>query len=599
MQAIVRNFAQSGCLPCLPLQMASKQKRIAQCHALESEEEDEEREMDCYDAIIKIHSVSSCIDRAKIDVLQSAKAHFNITKNTRCRIVAIVGLFDKGKTFLINKLFGKKLPSGKLFSTHGLSFVWVEERRMLILDSAGVQSPVSYHAQNVNSLLDAQVTESFLFEMISRMAHHMICVVNDLTWFEQKYIAMLQQKYVQSKRSIELVVVHNMRTTESLLEAGKLFRQQITSCYEGVQSHLHDLVFTTTGNGNDAPPIHHVGFCKEHSEAGIKYNQKNRDFLIEFLEKKDMLGSEVVLSKWIEAEVGRLLPKFVTIESQHDDTLDNQAITESWHTDEKVRVEYSPASPASSVSGEDFDNRCRDICEWTKQLYSEEESSCNPQEEQPYRWGKIVGASQHTLAGTLEIVKKCPGDKITLKTRGVISPLGEIIAHDICYDPIVNVYDRKDDQHTIYRFIEVECSRVDEEDIELEEISNGVKITVQKRKFIDETKVLPVYPIRQQHGKWEKEFQFEPYEGRFELVDEACGLHNGIFTAVLRKQGENRKVRFMAHWQKPGSGLGSLPVFSFKPKSHQATHQQLLSRDVSISSIMTEDSHVTHTECCQ
>merc|ERR1719399_960095 len=134
---------------------------------MEGEGNEGHRKLDSYDAIVKIYSVSSFIDTAQIQVLQAAKAHFNITEKLRCRIVAVVGLFDKGKTFLINKLFGKNLPSGKLFSTHGLSFVWVKERRMLILDSAGVQSPVSYHAQNVNSLLDAQVTESFLFEMIS------------------------------------------------------------------------------------------------------------------------------------------------------------------------------------------------------------------------------------------------------------------------------------------------------------------------------------------------------------------------------------------------------------------------------------------------
>ena len=42
----------------------------------------------------------------------------------RVRIVAVVGLFDKGKTWLTNKLFGKNLPSGKLFTTRGLSFLW-------------------------------------------------------------------------------------------------------------------------------------------------------------------------------------------------------------------------------------------------------------------------------------------------------------------------------------------------------------------------------------------------------------------------------------------------------------------------------------------
>ena len=34
----------------------------------------------------------------------------------------------------------------------------------------------------------------------SRISHRMVFVVNELTWFEQKYVAMLHQKYVQCKQ---------------------------------------------------------------------------------------------------------------------------------------------------------------------------------------------------------------------------------------------------------------------------------------------------------------------------------------------------------------------------------------------------------------
>ena len=53
---------------------------------------------------------------------------------------------------------------------------------MLVLDFAGVQSTVSYQKHAVDAIHDAQTTESLMFEMISRIAHHMIFVVNDLTW---------------------------------------------------------------------------------------------------------------------------------------------------------------------------------------------------------------------------------------------------------------------------------------------------------------------------------------------------------------------------------------------------------------------------------
>ena len=40
---------------------------------------------------------------------------------------------------------------------------------MLVIDSAGVQSTVSYRAQAVDAIHDAQTTESLMFEMVSRI----------------------------------------------------------------------------------------------------------------------------------------------------------------------------------------------------------------------------------------------------------------------------------------------------------------------------------------------------------------------------------------------------------------------------------------------
>ena len=179
------------------------------------------------------------------------------------------------------------LPSGKLLTTKGLSFLWIQERRMLVVDSAGVQSTVSYRAQAVDAIHDAQTTESLMFEMVSRISHHMVFVVNDLTWFEQKYVAMLHQKYVQCKQHKELIVVHNLRHTSDVQEATKLFKRQVTQCYDGVSSHMSQLVFTADA-GEGVPPVHHVGLCYEFSAAGEVFNVKNREYLLQSLEHGDL-----------------------------------------------------------------------------------------------------------------------------------------------------------------------------------------------------------------------------------------------------------------------------------------------------------------------
>ena len=363
-----------------------------------------------YDAILAFESLAEFLSTGRMDILQKAESKLQVTTEARYRVVAVVGLFDKGKTFLINKLFGVTLPSGKLHTTKGLSFLWIEERRMLVLDSAGVQSTVSYRAQAVDAILDAQTTESLMFEMISRIAHHMIFVVNDLTWFEQKYVAMLHQKYVQCKQHKELIVVHNLRNTMEVEEATKLFKRQVMQRYDGEPSHLGQLIFTADA-GEGAPPVHHIGFCYEFSAAGDAFNSTNREYLLQSLEHGNILGSKVILTGILCNELSRLLPRFVNIEAA-----DSAAPETSPSTEQAVSVDFAAASQLERVHG--------------------------------YR-----------RLGTICLRLSQKGARVAMKTRGVISPLGEIIAHDVSFDPIVNVFDRTRDG-TILRYIRIECPAV-------------------------------------------------------------------------------------------------------------------------------------------
>lgn len=482
-----------------------------------------------YDAILAFSSLSEFVSSGKIEMLQAVESHFNIASKESYRVVAVVGLFDKGKTFIINKLLGKDLPSGKLFTTKGLSFLWVKERRMLVLDSAGAQATVSLRTQAVQPILDAQTTESLLFEMISRIAHRMIFVVNDHTWVEQKYIAMLHQKYVQSQQSKELIVVHNLRTTGNILEARRLFKRQITSCYDGELSHLSELVYHAD-KGDGVPPVHHIGVCDEATAAGECFNESNLKLLMQMLEIGDTLGSNLVLSDLIRSELSRLLPKFVNIEGLDGGT----GTAEGDEVAQQCTVNYverssSQHSTTTWHSIADDTSRSADI-------------------------------GDYQIAGTLEMHTQCPGCRVVMKTRGVISSLGEVIAHDVSFDPIFNVFDNQD--HTL-RYIKVDCPSVTDDDYELFDKPNGVKIVIQKPKAIDESQIKAIYPIRQHHGTWEREFIFDKDEGRFEYNDDdqpESSLEHGVLTVVLRRTVHARKLnkRRSKHARKLGDDQSSI-----------------------------------------
>ena len=116
--------------------------------------------------------------------MQKAKSQLEVAKESRCRIVAVVGLFDKGKTWLTNKVFGVNLPSGKLCTNKGACLGSKRDTCWCwILLKFSPQYPIVRKLWMQFTM--ARHRKSLMFEMISRVAHHMVFVVNDLTWFEQ------------------------------------------------------------------------------------------------------------------------------------------------------------------------------------------------------------------------------------------------------------------------------------------------------------------------------------------------------------------------------------------------------------------------------
>ena len=134
-----------------------------------------------YDCIILMTSLADFAMKKRIWLLRSISFDFDPQECQDVRIISVVGLFGKGKTFLLNKLFGLRLPSGKTQVTQGLSCVYLKERRMLLIDSPGVQSTVSYRSDSIDRVVDAQTTKAFLFELVSQLSDHIMFVVSDFT----------------------------------------------------------------------------------------------------------------------------------------------------------------------------------------------------------------------------------------------------------------------------------------------------------------------------------------------------------------------------------------------------------------------------------
>ncbi|CAD8187620.1 unnamed protein product [Paramecium octaurelia] len=149
--------------------------------------------------------------------------------------VAVVGLYDKGKTFVLNNLTSSNLPSGKKVTTKGVSFKHVNVdsgTQLILVDTAGSYSPVKI--TNELSIVEKEATEMFITDLVFEISDYFICVVNDFTSLDQRYLDRLSRNLQNSpnKTFREIIVIHNLKEVESPEILEHVWSTQVTQIYQ-------------------------------------------------------------------------------------------------------------------------------------------------------------------------------------------------------------------------------------------------------------------------------------------------------------------------------------------------------------------------------
>ncbi len=200
-----------------------------------------ESQLDIYDWIVDISMLGDLTGKGwRVDFSESfakraaSEAKGSSDEGWEGAVVAVVGLYDKGKTYVLNQITQSKLPSGKKVSTKGLSFkhVSVESTNFVLLDSAGSYSPVK--VINDLSVAQKEATELFLMDLIFDVADYFICVVNDFTSLDQRYLDKLMRLLQSSSKPFrEIIVVHNLKDITNPKVLDHIWKTQVTHIYAG------------------------------------------------------------------------------------------------------------------------------------------------------------------------------------------------------------------------------------------------------------------------------------------------------------------------------------------------------------------------------
>jgi len=231
--------------------MLSMQHEINETNQEQNEPENKEFNVnESYDIIIKCDSLRELnsngwellVNPNVLSLKNSEKLEDIVQKVTSFKCIAVSGGYNAGKTFVVNGLSGNlwNLPSNFSVHTEGLSIKRFEKPHedVLLLDSAGANSTIEIVDEKV--LADKICSEKILNNAVRELANFHICVVNQLTWADQRHFEELtnqiqkSNEYTTPNRSPAkwpLFVIHNFR--ERRLDEVKCLLEELKRLYPG------------------------------------------------------------------------------------------------------------------------------------------------------------------------------------------------------------------------------------------------------------------------------------------------------------------------------------------------------------------------------
>ena len=263
--------------------------------------------MNFYDVIVDINSIKDISKGWEIKMNPNGKQNYEKFKKEKILRVGVIGNANKGKSFLLSKISKIDLPSGMSIKTEGLSIKYPElesfkDRKIALLDSAGLETPVLVSQQikeeEIKTALfkeksrEKLITELFLQNYIVNNSDILIVVVDSLSFSEQKLLIKVKKEIERSKRSIDLFIIHNLKTYTSISQVKEYINNILlkSATFTLVKGHgintkntkqesKKGVDFSEEKKDDKGRNIYHLIYANEGSEAGEYYNQHTLDFI--------------------------------------------------------------------------------------------------------------------------------------------------------------------------------------------------------------------------------------------------------------------------------------------------------------------------------
>ena len=176
------------------------------------------------------------VDKNLLDGVQKMDQDIADMRCSEGHVVAVLGLFKRGKTHFLARLCGANFKTDVFQHTRGISIKLPEtggKLNLYVVDSAGKQTPVSIGPGESmeNKLRYRRATEAFIEDCIVHMANTILVVVNQLQYMDQVYILALLKKLKHST----VIVVHNFKDAEEVDDLQSMIDSDIKGAFDATE----------------------------------------------------------------------------------------------------------------------------------------------------------------------------------------------------------------------------------------------------------------------------------------------------------------------------------------------------------------------------
>lgn len=233
-----------------------------------------------YDVVIRINSLEALSTSGWEIIVGENIRNANVQNITgddnRGVVVAVLGSYNRGKSFLLNQLCDINLPTGNLIHTEGISITAGrnQTKHIIFMDTAGTDM-----AMPREKLDDKKATEALLREIALHLCSHVIIVVNRLRATDQSYIQQVLKHSKNMQPSKDVIIVHNLMDVETKKDADKVIENEIQHLFKANKDTLElqmngkkkSVAFFSSEE--NSIKIRHFVFTKQGFEAANQLTQ--------------------------------------------------------------------------------------------------------------------------------------------------------------------------------------------------------------------------------------------------------------------------------------------------------------------------------------